>query len=42
MAQTEWVLVLTSVYDHRLNEPIVRDKNEMRKLGNCEESELAD
>ena len=32
MTQTERVLVLTSVHDHRLNEPMVRDKSVMCRL----------
>ena len=32
MAQTERVLVLISVHDHRLNKPMVRDKSVMRRL----------
>ena len=32
MAQTERVSVLMSVHDHRLNEPLVRDKSVMRRL----------
>ena len=32
MEQTEWVSVLTSVHDHRLNEPMVWDKSGMHKL----------
>ena len=30
--QIEWVSVLTSAHDHRLNEPMVRDKSVMRRL----------
>ena len=32
MAQTEQVSVLTSVHDHRLNEPMIQDKSVMRIL----------
>ena len=32
MVQTEWVSVLTSVYDRRLNEPMVQDKSVMHRL----------
>ena len=32
MAQTERVLVLTSVHDRRLNEPMAHDKSIIRRL----------
>ena len=32
MAQTKWVLVLTLVHDHRLNELTVWDKSVMLRL----------
>ena len=43
MLQTEWVSILTSVHDRRLNELIVQDTRVMRKLnGDREENALAD
>ena len=39
MAQIELVSVLTSIHDHRLNEPMVQDKSVMHRL-NREESVL--
>ena len=41
MTQIEWVSVLMSIHDHKLNEPIVRDKSVMHILNEQPEGERA-
>ena len=41
MAQTERVSVLTSLHDHRLNEPMVQDKSVMHRLNGQPRGERA-